>query len=124
MGNIFGTVASTAAYTHGDAWLEQLLDYIDGNINTLINFTQKHLPGIKVIRPEATYMAWMDFSSTGMNDKELKKFMIEEARLGLNEGVQFGIGGEGFMRINLACPRATLTQALEQLKTAFNCSEK
>lgn len=119
LGNVFGNVASEAAYTHGDEWLGQLLDYIDGNIHTLIDFATKHLPQVNVIYPEATYMAWLDFSATGMNDKELKKFMIEKAGLGLNEGTQFGPGGEGYMRINLACPRATLLKALEQLKTAF-----
>ncbi len=120
LGNVFGNVASEAAYTYGDEWLEQLLDYLDGNITTLIDFAEKYLPQIKVIRPEATYMAWLDFSKTGMNSKELKEFVIEKAGLGLNEGVQFGPGGEGYMRINLACPRATLVKALEQLKMAFS----
>ncbi|PKN95634.1 MAG: hypothetical protein CVU43_24350 [Chloroflexi bacterium HGW-Chloroflexi-5] len=120
LGNVFGNVASEAAYTYGDEWLEQLLDYLDGNITTLIDFAEKNLPQIKVIRPEATYMAWLDFSKTGMNSKELKEFVIEKARLGLNEGVQFGPGGEGYMRINLACPRQTLIKALNQLKLAFS----
>jgi len=119
MGNIFGNVASEAAYTHGDAWLDELLGYIDGNIGTLIEFAEKHLPKVTVIRPEATYMAWLDFSQTDMSSKKLKKFIIEKAGLGLNEGIQFGSGGEGYMRINLACPRQTLLQALEQLKQAF-----
>ena len=119
LGNVFGNVASEAAYTFGDAWLEQLLDYIDGNIRTLTDFAGQYLPLVRVIIPEATYMAWLDFSATGMNDKELKKFMIEKAGLGLNEGTQFGPGGSGFMRLNLACPRTTLVQALEQLKKAF-----
>ena len=120
LGNVFGNVASEAAYTYGDEWLEQLLDYLDGNITTLIDFAEKNLPQIKVIRPEATYMAWLDFSKTGMNSKELKEFVIEKAGLGLNEGVQFGPGGEGYMRINLACPRQTLIKALNQLKLAFS----
>jgi cystathionine beta-lyase len=119
LGNVFGNVASEAAYTFGDAWLEQLLDYIDGNIRTLTDFAGQHLPLVRVIIPEATYMAWLDFSATGMNDKELKMFMIEKAGLGLNEGTQFGPGGSGFMRLNLACPRTTMVQALEQLKKAF-----
>jgi len=120
LGNVFGNVASEAAYTHGDEWLEQLLDYIDGNIQTLTAFAEKHLPQVKVIRPEATYMAWLDFSATGMTDKQLKKFLIEKAGLGLNEGTQFGPGGESYMRINLACPRATLLKALKQLETAMD----
>ncbi len=123
MGNLFGNIASEAAYTHGDAWLDQLLGYIDDNINTLIDFAGKELPQLKVIRPEATYMAWLDFTQTGMDSAELKKFLIDKAGIGLNEGIQFGPGGEGFMRINLACPRQTLLKALQQLKEAFNCSE-
>lgn len=119
MGNLFGNVAAEAAYMHGDAWLEQLLDYIDGNIHTLIEFAETHLPQVKVIRPEATYMAWLDFSQTGMSDAELKKFTIEEAGLGLNEGTQFGPGGDGYMRMNLACPRPVLMKALKQLKHAL-----
>ncbi len=123
LGNIFGNVASEAAYTHGDEWLEQLLDYIDGNIQFLVEYAAEYLPQVKVIRPEATYMAWLDFTATGMSDKQLKKFMIEKAGLGLNEGTQFGPGGEGYMRMNLACPGATLLMALEQLKTAFDHKE-
>lgn len=119
MGNLFGNVAAEAAYTHGDAWLGQLLDYIDGNIQLLMDFAEERLPQVTVIRPEATYMAWLDFRATGMNDAELKKFMIEKAGLGLNEGTQFGPGGSGYMRMNLACPRATLQKALEQLEAGF-----
>ncbi|MBK6966481.1 MAG: putative C-S lyase [Bacteroidales bacterium] len=119
LGNVFGNVASEAAYTSGDEWLEQLLDYMEGNIQTLMEFVEKHLPQVKVIRPEATYMAWLDFGAGAMTDKQLRKFMIEKAGLGLNEGTQFGPGGEGYMRMNLACPRATLLKALEQMKTAF-----
>ncbi len=124
LGNVFGNVASEAAYTSGDEWLEQLLDYMEGNIQTLMEFVEKHLPQVKVIRPEATYMAWLDFGAGAMTDKQLRKFMIEKAGLGLNEGTQFGPGGEGYMRMNLACPRATLLKALEQLKTAFDKKEK
>lgn len=119
MGNLFGNVASEAAYNHGEEWLEQLLDYIDGNISALMDFAEKHLPQVRVIRPEATYMAWLDFSKTGMDSAELKEFVIKKAGLGLNEGIQFGPGGEGYMRMNLACPRSVVMKALLQLKAAF-----
>lgn len=119
MGNVFGTVASTAAYTYGDEWLKQLLVYINGNIDFLEAYLAKNIPEIKLIRPEATYMAWLDCSGLNMNDDELKQFMIEKARLGLNQGVQFGIGGNSFMRMNLACPKATLVKALTQLSEAI-----
>lgn len=119
LGNVFGNVASEAAYTYGDAWLEQLLGYINGNISCLMDYAVNQLPQLKVFRPEATYMAWIDFSKTGMDDKQLSRFLIGKAGLGLNPGTQFGPGGSGFMRINLACQRARLLQSLDQLKSAF-----
>lgn len=118
MGNVFGTVASTAAFTQGDEWLSQLIKYIDGNIQFLAKYLEEHIPEIKPIRPEATYMAWLDCSGLNMEDKELKHFMIKQAHLGLNPGVQFGIGGNSFMRMNLACPMDTLIKALTQLRDA------
>ncbi|MDY0101466.1 MAG: PatB family C-S lyase [Lentimicrobium sp.] len=120
MGNVFGNVAAQAAYSMGDEWLDQLIDYIDGNIQYVMQFAEMYLPLVKVIRPEATYMAWIDFSGLGMDDKALNKFIIHEAGLGLNQGIQFGPGGEGFMRMNLACPRSVLRKGMEQLKEAVN----
>lgn len=118
MGNVFGNVASIAAYTKGDEWLCQLLEYVNGNINYLENFLVSNIPQIKMIRPEATYMAWLDCTGLNLDDKELNDFMIKEAKLGLNQGIQFGKGGSGYMRINLACPRTTLEKAMQQLEDA------
>lgn len=118
LGNIFGTVASTAAYSKGDEWLDQILEYIDGNIKLLDDFLKQEIPQIKMIKPEATYMAWLDCREMKMNDKDLNKFFITQAGLGLSPGAQFGMGGKGFMRINLACPRQTLEKALNQLSGA------
>ncbi len=118
MGNVFGNVASTAAFNNGNEWLKQLLEYIDGNITFLEEYLKENIPVIKMMRPEATYMAWLDCSALNMNDKELNHFFIKHANLGLNPGAQFGSGGNGFMRINLACPRSTLKKALEQMKDA------
>jgi cystathionine beta-lyase len=120
MGNVFGNVAAQAAYSKGDEWLDQLLDYVDGNIKYLMQFVERHLPLIKVIRPEATYMVWIDFSGLGLDDKALNQFIIQNAGLGLNQGIQFGPGGEGFMRMNLACPRSVIQKGLEQLKEAVS----
>ncbi|MFA6951048.1 MAG: PatB family C-S lyase [Lentimicrobiaceae bacterium] len=124
MGNVFGTVASTAAYTHGDEWLAQLLVYINNNINLLEEYLQQHIPEVKLIRPEATYMAWLDFSKLQMNDQDLNRFLIDKAGIGLNQGIQFGKGGSTFMRMNLACPKATLLKSLNQLKMAINTVRK
>ncbi len=119
MGNVFGTTAAMAAYNEGDEWLEQLLKYINDNINFLGETLKREIPEIKMIHPEATYMAWLDCSALNLNDKDLSDFFIKEAGLGLNAGIQFGKGGSLYMRINLACPRSLLVQALEQLKTAI-----
>jgi cystathionine beta-lyase len=120
MGNIFGTVALQAAYTNGDNWLEQLLDYLWENYRFLESFFETHLPKAKVMKPEATFLAWIDFSEYGMNNKELFDFTIEKAKVGLNDGARFGKGGAGWLRLNFGCRRAVLKEALERLKIAFN----
>ncbi len=119
MGNIFGTVALEAAYTNGDNWLEQLLNYLWENYKTLESFFEMHLPKAKVMRPEATFLAWIDFSEYGMNSNELFKFTIEQAKVGLNSGAKFGKGGEGWLRLNFGCPHEVLLEALNRLKSAF-----
>jgi cystathionine beta-lyase len=119
MGNIFGTVALEAAYTHGDAWLDELLDYLWENYLLLESFFVTHLPKVKVMKPEATYLIWLDFSAYGMKDAELMKFTVEKAGVGLNNGGKFGTGGDGWLRINIGCPRSILEEALQRLSAAF-----
>lgn len=119
MGNIFGTVALEAAYTHGQEWLAQLLVYLQDNYRFLENFFAEKLPKVKVMRPEATYLIWIDFSAFGLTDDDLNKRMIE-AGVGLNRGTQFGKQGSGYMRINIGCPHATLKEALTRIEQAFN----
>jgi cystathionine beta-lyase len=119
MGNTFGITALEAAYQDGDDWLNQLLDYLAGNLEYLINFLQTHLPLITPVIPEATYLVWLDFRKTGMNQQEIKKFLVQKAGLALNSGDTFGIGGEGFMRMNIACPRSVLELGLHQLYKAM-----
>lgn len=118
-GNIFGAVAMEAAYAHGDEWLSQALKYITGNVDYLEDFVSQNLPQVKVIRPEGTYMAWLDFSGLNLSDPDLKRFIIEKAKLGFNHGPTFGPGGEGFQRINLGCPRGIVTEAMKRLKEAI-----
>jgi cystathionine beta-lyase len=119
-GNILGFTATEAAYNNGDLWLDQLMQYLNGNFRLLNDFLLTHLPIIKAIRPQATYLVWLDCRELGMTPSELKSFMIEEAGLGLNEGLQFGTEGEGFMRINIGCPREILHQALVKLQIAVD----
>lgn len=111
MGNIFGTVALEAAYTYGDEWLAQLLQYLQGNYTFLEQFFNDNLPEVKVMKPEATYLIWIDFSALGLTDEELNQKLIDGG-VGLNRGVQFGKQGSGFMRLNIGCPRSVLQEAL------------
>lgn len=119
MGNIFGTIAMEAAYSYGDEWLEQMLGYLWDNYLLVKNYIGEHLPEIKVMPLEATYLVWLDFSEYGMKDDELSKFIINEAKVGLNNGARFGTGGDGWMRINIGCPRSILQEALQRLAKAF-----
>jgi cysteine-S-conjugate beta-lyase len=117
-GNIFGFVAAEAAYNHGAEWLIQLMDYLEGNLRFLQEFISRHIPGIRVILPQATYLIWLDCRQMGLSRNALHSFMIHKAGLGLNDGPQFGIEGEGFQRINIACPRTILYEALVKLQRA------
>jgi len=119
-GNIFGMVAQDAAYNKGEAWLEELLTYLRGNLKYLKEFIDEKIPGLKLYPLEGTYLAWVDCTSLGMNDEELNEFMLKKAKLWLDEGTLFGTGGSMFMRINLACPRSLLKRALVNLETAVN----
>jgi len=120
LGNIFGNVASEAAYSKGSEWRSEMIRYIQGNIDLVIDYCHAHLPQIKPVKPEATYMMWLDCRQMGLSGKELHRFFIEKAGVGMNEGSAFGPGGEGFMRINLACPRSVVEKALKQIDRAVN----
>jgi cystathionine beta-lyase len=119
-GNIFGFLATEAAYNNGDDWLNQVMEYLQDNLCFLMDFFQKHIPAIRVIIPQATYLVWLDCSGLGLEPEALKRFMIHEAGLGLNDGPQFGIHGEGFQRINIACPRQVLQEALKKLQSSVD----
>ncbi len=118
MGNVFGTVASEAAYAFGDQWLDELIEYLAKNIDYLENYLKKNIPEIKMIRPEGTYLVWLDCSKLELKGKDIKDFMVENVGVGMNDGRMFGTGGDGFMRLNIACPKAVLEKALIKLKTA------
>ncbi len=120
MGNVFGTVASEAAYNQGDEWLDQLMEYLSGNLDLMQDFFEERIPEIRMIRPEGTYLVWLDCSELNLNDKDLKDFMINDAGLGFNDGRMFGTGGDGFMRMNIACPRQIILDALIRLEKAVN----
>lgn len=118
--NAFSSVAMEAAFNEGEEWLEQLLIYLDGNFEYVRDFCEKHIPRIKVNVPDATYLMWLDCRGLGMDNEALRAFMIEKAGLGLNEGYTFGRSLTGYMRLNAACPRSILQQAMKQLKEAVD----
>ncbi len=118
--NILGLVAMEAAFDKGDVWLEQFLDYMQGNYDYLSDFFKKQIPKIKVIKPEGTYLVWIDCRELGMNQDELTDFMNHKAKVGLDHGFAFGPSGIGFERINIACSRATLEEALKRIEKAVN----
>lgn len=118
MTGYFAPDAVVAAYEHGDAWLDELLQYVQGNVEYAQQYFHEHLPAIDVIRPQGTYLMWFDCSSLGLSVDELKQLMYQEAKVAFNEGSTFGSEGAGFLRINLACPRSILHEALERFCTA------
>ncbi len=118
--NCLSMVGTQAAYECGEEWLEQLITYIEGNMTFAIEYFKKYIPMIKPICPEGTYLMWLDCRQLGLNGRELNNFMVFKAGLALSTGTYFGVNGEGFMRMNVACPRAILEKALTQLRNALS----
>lgn len=118
--NTFGVIGMEAAYQHGEAWLEELLSYLKENVDTAANFIKKELPDLSVMEPDGTYLLWIDCRKLGLNDEEIKEKLIKKGKLGLEPGPKYGLGGEGFVRMNIACTRETLLEGLERLKKAFS----
>lgn len=116
--NTLGLVACQAAYTYGEEWLTQVKAYIRSNITFVDDYLKQNLPQIKMLPIEGTYLVWLDCSALGMTADEREQWLWHEAKLWLDGGGIFGKEGEAFERINVACPRATLLQGLDQLKAA------
>ncbi len=117
-GNCFGRVALEVAYNRCEDWLDQVLDYIEGNMDYVRNFLEKNIPAIRTYRNEGTYLMWLDCRGLGLSHNELLRFFTQKAHLGLNDGATFGIGGEGHLRLNAATNRSTLERAMNQLLEA------
>lgn len=115
---LFAPIATIAAFTQGEEWRKQMLAYIEGNIQWVIDFCQQHLPEVKPLRPQASFLVWLDCRALGLDHEQLIHLFVDKARLALNDGEIFGPGGQGFMRLNVGSPRAVLQQGLEQLRTA------
>jgi cystathionine beta-lyase len=116
--NLFGYVALEAAYRFGDEWLGQVLDYLQGNLNFMLAYFAERIPKIKVVVPQGTYLIWLDCRALGMDNMSLNRFMREKAKVGLTDGFLFGAAGSGFQRINIACPRSILEEALGRIGSA------
>jgi cystathionine beta-lyase len=116
--NILGFVAALAAYRHGQPWLDDLLAYLGGNVDYLLDYVASHMPGIQVYRPEATTLAWLDCRAAGLTHNP-HRFFLERARVALNDGDTFGPGGKGFVRLNFGCPRTLLAEALRRMSEAL-----
>lgn len=114
-----GAAATEAAYREGGEWLDALLTYIRGNMEYIRDFIQQHMPEVKVTLPEATYLLFIDFRGLGMNPEALNQFLVQKAKIGMNSGVSFGKNAEGFMRMNVACTRATAVEAMSRLNNAI-----
>lgn len=117
-GNIFGNVALEAAYNYGEQWLDELLEYLAGNIELISEYMDTRIPGMHLIKPEGTYLAWLDCRELPVENNRINSFMVNEAGVGMNEGSSFGENGTGFQRLNFGCPRQTLRTALQNIEQA------
>ena len=120
LGHVFAFLAVEAAYSNGTEWLDQCLAYIQGNIDYVDAFTREHTPKIKVIRPQASFLVWLDCCEMGLSQEALVDFFVDKAHLALNDGTAFGQEGTGFMRLNVASSRTVLEQAMKQLAEAYH----
>ena len=113
--NPFSLIAFTAAYRHGGAWRDALMLYLRDTRDAVMQYLFEHIPAIHAIAAEGTYLLWLDCRELGMNDAQLQAFFVQQCRIGMNPGAIFGLGGSGFMRLNLASPRAVVLEALARV---------
>lgn len=118
MPSIPAIVATEAAFTGGHDWLRQMLAYIQDNVDYVSDYIGVNIPGIYAVKPDASFLVWLNCNRLGLNHEQLIDLFVNRAHLALNDGEDFGPGGEGFMRLNVGCPRSVLRKAMEQLKAA------
>ncbi len=117
--HMFAPIATIAAFKHGEEWRLQMLEYVEGNIEFVEEYCRKYIPQIRPLRPQASFLVWLDCRGADLNHDELVELFVEKARLALNDGEMFNPGGAGFMRLNVGCSRTILARALDQLKDAL-----
>lgn len=118
--HVFATGPVATAYSEGEEWLGQMLEYVEANIDYMEEYLKTNMPKMSMIRPQASFLVFLDARGLGLPHDELVEFFIREAKVAMNDGAMFGEGGSGFMRMNLGCPRATLVKALDQIKSAYD----
>lgn len=119
-GNLFAYLTTVACYEKGESWRIAMLDYVYANIRYVVDYLAENIPSIKPMEPEASFLLWLDCRELGMDTDSLHQFFAQKAGLGLNKGTVFGEGGEYHLRLNVACPRAILEQAMKQLTEAMS----
>ncbi len=112
-------IATIAAFSKGEAWRKAMLRYVEGNIDFVVDYCARHLPAIKPLRPQASFLVWLDCRALRLEQDALVRLFVEKARLALNDGETFGVEGKGFMRMNVGTPRSVLERAMEQLRRAL-----
>ena len=116
---IFSPIATIAAFEQGEEWRQEMLQYVEENVQLVVDYCAQHLPKIKPIMPDASFLVWLDCREMGLGHEALIDFFVNKARLALNDGEMFGQGGEGHMRMNVGTPRSVVMRALQQLKEAY-----
>ncbi len=115
---MISTIGAEAAYTTGEPWLEEMMSYVADNIDFADRYVRENIPGVRVIRPEASFLLWLDFNALGLEQKELMRMLVDGARLAVNDGTMFGSQGKGFTRLNVGTPRCVLREALDHIRDA------
>lgn len=118
-GHLFATEVVAAAYDEGEEWLDEMLRYVEGNIDYMDTYIRRYMPRLSIIRPQASYLVFLDARELNMTNRQLSEFFVTHARIALNPGAIFGEGGSGYMRFNVGCPRAILHEALERIRMAY-----
>lgn len=115
---MISVVGAEEAYLHGEQWLNEMLAYIEGNLEFVSDYVERNIPGVRIISPEASFLIWVDFRGLVLTQAELMDLLLDKARLALNDGTMFGIQGKGFARLNIGCPRSVLAEALDHIRQA------
>lgn len=115
---MISALGAEVAYTNGEQWLDEMVGYVEDNIDFAVNFVDRHIPGVRIIRPQASFLLWVDFRGLGLSQNELMDLLLDKAHIALNDGTMFGAQGLGFARLNVGTPRSVLATALEQIREA------